>query len=370
MNNIFKRITQYEHNHKWVRFLKEHTIGMFICALSAFVLTIGIKSFVAPPFEIVSESGTTLVNLPKLIAGGGSGIAQVFVKIFQVTGIFDNQAAIWGQWVFYGIVNIPLIIIAFIMVGKKFTFYSMLNIALSILFSFVIPEEFYTTIAVIFAGQFVPRAIFGGALVGFSSGVAFRFGQSAGGMDIIGHVLASKKSVATGRYTLIINSSVMLTFIVLSTIFPDDGQRFAMAQYHDIFNGWPLGTTAISSFDPSALERVAFFLIIVFCSFLYILVSAMVMDLINLRNKKEQLQITTRNKDLPDILIHSFKHGVTTVAGRGEFTKESKVIIYMTVSHYETAEVIALVKENDPEAFTNVTNLRQVYGRFFIPPLK
>ena len=69
-------------------------------------------------------------------------------------------------------------------------------------------------------------------------------------------------------------------------------------------------------------------------------------------------------------LITEFPHGATTVEGIGAFTGQQRSIIYMTVSSNETTRLVKFVQENDSHAFINVLVLRQVFGRFYIKPVK
>ena len=371
MKKLLAKYNNYRKNHKWFDILSEHTIGIIVCITSAFIIALAMQAFVAPNTETLHMPNMQgAADLPPLIAGGANGISQIITKIAGMIFVMSGNASDIVKWVSYAIINIPLIVIAFMKIGKKFAIYTLLNVLITIAFSLTISTytNFFSYIAINFQGNFLPRALFGGMLIGVSGGIAFRFGQSTGGMDIIGHILASKKSALTGRFSLGINVAIMLVFVVLSVFKPDDTQIHAISLIQETIGNPPITPADYSSLETTA--KLGFFIVIVFCSFAYLLTSSFVMDLINLRNKKEMLQIVTRNKDMAGILVHSFKHGVTTMAGRGEFTKEGKIIIIMTVSHYETASVIALVKENDPEAFVNVISLRQVYGRFYIPPIK
>ena len=371
MKKLLAKYNNYRKNHKWFNILSEHTVGVIVCITSAFIIALAMQAFVAPNTEMQFTSDTTVVyvaNLPPLIAGGANGISQIFTKIaFMIAPSLSETILDVIKWVLYAVVNIPLIIIAWLKVGKKFAIYTLLNVLITSALSLLISEytHFFEYIALNFEGMFLPRALIGGGLIGVSGGIAFRFGQSTGGMDIVGHILASKKSALTGRFSLMINVFIMLIFVTLSIFSPNESQRDAVQAIQSLIG---LGSQPYE--DIAFVAKFGFFIIIVFCSFAYLLTSALVMDLINLRNKKELIQIVTRNKGMADVLVHSFKHGVTSMVGRGEFTKEPKIVLIMTVSHYETADVVALVKENDPEAFVNVLNLRQVYGRFYIPPIK
>lgn len=42
----------------------------------------------------------------------------------------------------------------------------------------------------------------------------------------------------------------------------------------------------------------------------------------------------------------------------------------MTVSSNEVNDAVTLIRELDPKAFINVIDVRQIHGKFFIPPIK
>jgi uncharacterized membrane-anchored protein YitT (DUF2179 family) len=98
--------------------------------------------------------------------------------------------------------------------------------------------------------------------------------------------------------------------------------------------------------------------------------NSFVIDLINVRNKKSQVQIITNDEELAKILISNFPHGATTIKGIGVYSQSEKSVIYMTVSSNEVNDVVRLTQQVDPKAFINVYDLRQVFGKFYISPIK
>ena len=105
-------------------------------------------------------------------------------------------------------------------------------------------------------------------------------------------------------------------------------------------------------------------------SVLYMLVVMFVVDTINLRNKKVRISVVTSNPDLASVLLANIPHGATLIHGSGAFSKQDKTIIEMVVSSYEIKSTVKIIQEADPTAFVSVTELKQVYGRFFIKPIK
>ena len=110
--------------------------------------------------------------------------------------------------------------------------------------------------------------------------------------------------------------------------------------------------------------------IALFFSILYLFVANLVIDAINLRNKKIQIQAITNTDYLAPVLIANFPHGATVVNGEGAYSHAPKKIIYMTVSSSQVKDVISLIRKVDPHSFITVTALVQVYGNFFIKPVE
>lgn len=359
--SLRKRYQKYKDTHRPFRFFAEFGGGFLICCLSAFLLVFGSRAFITPDQNIAGA------DLPRIVAGGVTGISQVITKISQMIIGFDESAPLLGgsittfeliRQIVYFTLNIPLIIISFLKIGKRFSIFSMLNVIITTVLGIFIPASFFNAFAGFFSGMILSRAIIGGVIVGLSSAVAFRFGQSAAGIDIVGHILASRKSTMTGKYVLTLNAIIMLAFVVLSLISPDAGQKAYLTR----LNG--------GDENYGFLLLFALMGITAFCSIAYLFTSSTLIDRINLRNKKTLIQVITSDVNLSDVLLKTFKHGVTTIKGRGEYTKEEKIIIYIVISYYETNEVITVIKEHDEHAFINIMDIKQVYGRFYIPPVK
>ena len=92
--------------------------------------------------------------------------------------------------------------------------------------------------------------------------------------------------------------------------------------------------------------------------------------MLNVRNRKLELQIFTSHEELSQVLIHAFPHSCTIVNGKGAFSGKEKNILYMVISKKEAKKAVALIKQADPEAFVAINDLKQVYGRFFIKPIE
>ena len=105
-------------------------------------------------------------------------------------------------------------------------------------------------------------------------------------------------------------------------------------------------------------------------SVVYLFMNMFVVDFINTKNKKVQLQIITNSDSMSSILIANFPHSTTIVDGVGGYSHAEKKIIYMTISSNEVKRVITLARKVDKSSFISVTPLVQAYGNFFIKPVE
>lgn len=331
------RWQKFLYSHLWLKYTIDYSVAIFMCALSAFIFALGFKAFLSPGSYVTEVSGQeTVVEIIRLVSGGASGLSQTISSLLNL--IFKNDFDFY--FILYVAINIPIIILAFKEIGIRFGAFTCLNVLLVSLFVKLFDNiELVTKLASFIheEGGMTARALFAGLCTGVSSAICFKYDFSAGGIDVISYFFASKKSTNVGKYSVILN-------IVIVTLF----------QVINCLNGTPIDD-AIGAFLFSGL---------------YLFVTAFIIDAINIRNKKVQLQIITSKEDLSKLLIAYIPHGATLVKGQGAYSGKDKWIIYMDISQSETRKVVELAKKIDKDAFINVCELQQVYGRFFIKNVK
>lgn len=315
--------------------------------LSAICFAYGYRAFIAPaPYQGYA--------IPALISGGASGVSQVILRIIEICGYTPASEKDVSS-ILYLIVNIPLFIIAWIFIGKKFTLVTIVNVILTSLLIKYIPESWVVvfnslpnsvqgnkiTSGIPFQYDYLARALIAGCTTGASAAISYVIGTSAGGTDIIAFSIAEKKSTNVGKYSVIINCITVLSYTVLNT-----------------FRLQKLGQNPLAEM-PMVLYTIVYFI-----------VSSKVTDLINIKNKKTELQINTDHSDLPEKLMRIFPHGCTIVNAIGGYTGKQRKLVYMVVSASEVKQVISYAKQIDPNCFVNVIHSHQVFGNFYIKPLK
>lgn len=286
------------------------------------------------------NTALSIVGKHSLVSGGASGFSQVVTRILSFTGMFKAGSGIEENTIIsilYIAINIPFLILAWTKIGKKFTIYTLLNIGFSSMFLKIIPAS-WCEITNIYT-DYLARALAGGICTGLGTGIAFAVGSSTGAVDIISLFFAEKKSTSVGKYSMILNTITVLTYTLLHFIPPSD---------------WNQGVHQTTM----ALYTIVYFF-----------VGAKLLNLINIKNKKVELQVFTADPNMAKVLISGFPHACTLVSGIGGFTGTPRHIIYMVVSKSELNRAIKVMREADPNCFVSVLSTYQVYGKFYIKPL-
>ena len=332
---IEKKCSSLLYNHIWLKVILENAFCILATAFSAAIFAFGLNTFLDPTVQ----GGALAETLKPMVSGGSSGASQVFSLLFTVNNpSLRSKASLIFSMFYFGI-NLPLIILAFKGVGKRFGIYTLLNVGLVFLFTNIMHGQFFYDVATVINKEcgLLGRALFAGVCTGLSSAIAYKIDTSAGGVDVVSYYISAKKSTMAGKYGVIINGIIIATFAIISGIAYDDFPRASAG---------------------------------IFFSLVYLLTVMLVVDAINVRNKKAQIQIISHNKDLPKLLIANIPHGATVVDAKGVYTDSDRLIIYMVVSTTEVKHAIKVIKELDPESFIGVHALQSVVGNFRVKPIK
>ena len=334
IEKLQKRTNNFLYNHLWLKFLVDYGFSLIATLFSAAIFAISINVFLQP-----SVLGPQTEGIQSLVSGGSSGAAQVINKIFELNGVTipNNPSLLFS--ILYLVINLPLVFIAFKYVGRRFGAFTIINVGFVFLLTNIMRGQFFIDIALFVNehGGMLARALFAGMCTGLSSAVAYKIDSSAGGFDIISYYFSERKSTLSGKYGVIINSIIIALFSILTAISTGKwGEGFGL----------------------------------IFFSAVYLLTVMLVIDVINIRNKKAQIQIITTKKDLARLLLANIPHGATMLNGRGAYSDNERYIIYMVVSTTEIKKAVKVIRELDPESFVNITSLQQVYGHFHMKPIK
>lgn len=335
MKSIKKKLNSFAYQHIWLKYILDYGTSVVATLFSALIFVFGMVVFLEPSLTGAAEA----VTGPAMVSGGSSGAAQVIKLIIFSFAKIDakNERIILSS--LYLLINVPLIVLAFKGVGRRFAFFTLMNVGSVFLLTNVLNFSFLTSVAEYVGdnGGMIGRALFAGMCTGLSSAIAYRIDSSAGGFDIVSFYISAKKSTLAGKYGMIINGIIVGSFAIVSGI---TGNNFAAALGGALF------------------------------SFVYLLTVMLVIDVINIRNKKAKIEITTMNKDLPKLLISNIPHGASVVTAKGAFTDSERYVINMVVSTTEIKRSVNIIKELDPQSFVVVNTVQGVYGNFHMRPIK
>ncbi|BBO68452.1 membrane protein [Desulfosarcina alkanivorans] len=259
--------------------------------------------------SIVFGIGLKAIAIPHgFITGGISGLTLLF---YYVSGLMSP-----GLW--YLIVNVPIFLIGWIHVSRRFFLYSLYGMAaLSMaidLIGFTLPIR-----------EPILGVLAGGVLMGAGTGIILHSLGSAGGMDIVAIILNQKFNVRMGTFYFAFN-------IVL----------FAF------------------SFGFLEADLVLYSL---FMSF----ISSQTLDyVLTIFNQRKMVIIISDCNDRISREIHSrLRRGVTFLNGSGAYTGRDKKIILTVIHNYQLKRLEEAALSIDPEAFIITENTFNVLGRGF-----
>ncbi|MBM7709144.1 uncharacterized membrane-anchored protein YitT (DUF2179 family) [Enterococcus lemanii] len=206
------------------------------------------------------------------------------------------------------LINIPLLVISWLVIDREFTKYTILAVLLTYVFMSLVPVKTIVTDPIL-------ASVVGGALHGFSVGITLNSDFSTGGLDIIG-ILTRKK---TGR-------SIGSIFIIFNL-----GIQFIAGFLY----GW----------------QYAFY------SALAVFVSGKTVDFVNTKQQKVQiLLVTDHSEELLPVLQKVLKRGITVVNNvEGAFLKEEKKMLFIVASQKEVSQLNQVVKQVDQHAFMSIS---------------
>jgi uncharacterized membrane-anchored protein YitT (DUF2179 family) len=242
-----------------------------------------------------------------IYASGFTGVAQL------LSSILGGHAST-GVLLF--LLNIPVTILGWRKVGKSFTLYSFISVFAMSFFLEIIPIKH-------FSEDILLNAVFGGVIAAVGVGMTLKWGASTGGMDIIAMVLSRMKDKPIGTYFFTLNSIIIIT---------------AGALY-----GW---------------EKALYTIVTLYAS-------TRVIDAIHTRHVKVTAMIITKKSEEMKKMIHErLVRGITTVPAKGAFSNESKEMMIIVITRYELFELERIIKETDPQAFTNIVQTVGILGSF------
>lgn len=262
---------------------------------------------------LVAASINYFIEPVDLYTGGLMGIILIISTL-------TNGAVGFG--VLYLVFNIPLMILSWFKLGKRFTFYTIISVVAVSAFTELLP------VLEPISDDKLIMSLFGGVATGFGVFFMLHAGGSAGGSDVISLYFSEKTGKPLGFFALIVN------IIVLS------------------------------------LTAILFDVEIVLYTLIGSYTSSVVIDRFHTRYQKLTLTInTSKAEELIEAIQSKSLRGVTIIPAIGGYTRQERDLLYIVITSFELPYMMDLIKKHDENAFVNVTKSIKVLGNFTVPSL-
>lgn len=307
------------------RFFDRRTIEMTaILTLGTFIYSVGV---------------VWLLNCGEFFAGGITGISQLLSHIF-----FGEVSPLLS--IFIPLLNIPLFILGWKSISKKFAFLTAVSVVLQMIFiyffTWLCQDKGFNPIFEVVkrydevltidgkyvcannnAGLRLLLAFIGGFVCGIGNVLCLRSGGSSGGMDVIANALLVKKSISLTKISFIIDGTIV----------------FLSGFVCDV-------STALFTF-------------------VRLISSIMTVDRFYRIYNYIRIEIVTeKHEEMRTQLLQKLHHGITIYSVIGGYTMKEKKVLQIFASKYETNDYLMLIKTIDPEAFITVSNISSLIGKY------
>lgn len=259
--------------------------------------------------------GVYFFKFPNNFATGGvTGLAMILSDAFS----FNISAA-----TIVLILNIILLIVGYIFLGKKFgnrTLYGSLLFSLSLsALEILVPMQGPIT------QEPLLELAFAVMFPALGSAILFNIGASTGGTDVVAMLLKKYTHLDIGR-------SLLITDFLLT----------------------------VAGFTVFSVTTVLM-------SLLGLLIKSTLVDSIieSINLNKYFTIITKYPKEICDYITKNIHRSATVMDGKGAFSGEDRKIILTVMSRSQAVQLRTHIKEVDPEAFILITNTSEIIGRGF-----
>ncbi|GAB6990278.1 YitT family protein [Paenibacillus pini] len=252
----------------------------------------------------------------QLMEGGVTGVTVLLNYAFSIPPALSTL-----------LLNIPLFLIGWKILGGKQMVYTGVGIASLTFFLWLIEKMISYQWITPFQTErdFILASLYAGVTLGAGLGIVFRFGGTTGGSDIVARIFNRKFGFSMGQVILAID-----IIIIVASLF----------------------------FIPR--EKILYTLVAVF-------ISSKVIDFIQegAYAAKAFTIISDHAPEIADQITIEMERGVTLIPAIGAYSKQAKHMAYCVVARQEIRRLNEIVKSVDPRAFVIINDVHDVHGEGF-----
>ena len=255
--------------------------------------------------------GTALFLLPNQLSSGGfAGISTIIYYLFNMPlGITML------------ILNIPLIILTIIKVGKE--------IAIKGIFGTIVLSTFIDIFEKLkpLTEDRLLACIYGGILVGLGTAIVLKANASTGGTDLLSYIVRAFKPHFKISNLIVI---VDITIVFLNVLFFKEVE--------------------IGLYSAIAIYLMGKMIDIVFEGVYF---------------TKMMFIVSNKYKEIAQEIGQKLDRGSTAIYAKGTYTREKKMVLWCVASRGEVVKIKQIAQEIDPRAFIVISNAREAWGKGF-----
>lgn len=224
----------------------------------------------------------------------------------------------------YPAINIALLVLGFLVLGKAFGIKTIYVIALTSVLFEVLPK--FPQLEVLMEEKFLV-ALVGAAMESVGLGLVLLRGGSSGGTDIIAMIINKYWPVSPGRVYLFTDIFIIACLLIV----PGKG-LVDMIYAYVVMLGFSFGVDFVLLGNKSSVQILVF---------------------------------SSKYQEIADHIINDVHRGVTALQSVGWYSqKESKVLLIVSRKH-QMNEVVNEIKSIDKKAFISVSTAMSVFGEGF-----
>lgn len=281
---------------------------------SSKVLNVILDYFLMTVGSVIFCMAWTSFLIPNGLASGGlTGLCTI---IQYGTGIPVGLT--------YPIINVILLILGFLSLGKAFGFKTIYVIALTSLLFDLLPK--FPQLEVMMDEKFLV-ALVGATLESIGIGLVLLRGGSTGGTDIIAMMINKYWPVSPGRVYLFTDIFIIASLFLL----PDKGFIDVVYAYV-IMLGFSFGIDFVLLGNKSSVQILVF---------------------------------SSKYKEIADHIIHEVHRGVTALQSVGWYSQKDSKVLLIVSRKLQMNEIVREIKSIDPKAFISVSTAMSVFGEGF-----
>lgn len=251
-----------------------------------------------------------------LVTGGFSGISIIVKSLTE--HIVPGGIPLWLTNL---LLNIPVFIVAYIKMGKRFIGRTLFGTVMLSVWLYVLPVVDLTQ------GDMLLVALFGGVFSGAGMGLVLRANATTGGTDMVAALIQLKI------------------------------RHYNVAQIMQILDG----AIVVLGFFVFGLRPSLYAIVAIF-------VTTKVSDAIleGFKYSKAAYIITDKYKEVAQVLMEELDRGATGLKATGMYTGRDRCVLYCVVSKKQIVTLKEIVVNIDPKAFVIVSDVREVLGEGFL----